>query len=199
MSLLTHDFASALMGAQPPCLSLYQPTHRCHPANQQDPIRFRNLVKALEHSLLQQYPQTEIASLLAPFESLANDQEHWNHTLDGLAVFSAPGLFKVFATQRPVKELVVVANSFHTKPLRRLLQRVSKNPFLVTTGITVNPPTLYRSRNFAPARGRSSNPSITHGSRRSPKRSGKPVPRGWAVTISPRLRRRQRPVASRRS
>ena len=30
------------------CLSLYQPTHRRHPDNQQDPIRFRHLVKALE-------------------------------------------------------------------------------------------------------------------------------------------------------
>lgn len=126
MTLLTHDFAAALAGAQPPCLSLYQPTHRSHPANQQDPIRFRNLVKALEHSLLQQYPQAEIASLLAPFEALANDQAHWNHTLDGLVVFAAPGLFQVLTTQRPVAELVVVANSFHTKPLLRLLQSATR-------------------------------------------------------------------------
>ncbi len=27
---------------QPPCLSLYQVTHRCRPENQQYPIRFRN-------------------------------------------------------------------------------------------------------------------------------------------------------------
>lgn len=126
MTLLTNDFAAALADAQPPCLSIYQPTHRSHPANQQDPIRFRNLVKALEHSLLQQYPQAEITSLLAPFEALANDEAHWNHTLDGLAVFAAPGLFQVFATQRPVKELVVVADSFHTKPLRRLLQSATR-------------------------------------------------------------------------
>lgn len=126
MTLLTNDFAAALADAQPPCLSLYQPTHRSHPANQQDPIRFRNLVKALEHSLLQQYPQAEITSLLAPFEALANDEAHWNHTLDGLAVFAAPGLFQVFATQRPVKERVVVADSFHTQPLRRLLQSATR-------------------------------------------------------------------------
>lgn len=126
MTLLTHDFAAALEGANPPCLSLYQPTHRSHPANQQDPIRFRNLVKALEHSLQQQYPHAEIGSLLAPFEALANDEAHWNHTLDGLVIFAAPGLFQVLATQRPVEELVVVANSFHTKPLRRLLQSAGR-------------------------------------------------------------------------
>ncbi len=126
MTLLTHDFAAALAGAQPPCLSLYQPTHRHHPDNQQDQIRFRNLVKVLEHSLRQEYPEAQIADLLAPFEALANDEAHWNHTLDGLAVFAAPGRFHVFAIQRPVAELVVVANSFHTKPLRRLLQSVSR-------------------------------------------------------------------------
>jgi hypothetical protein len=126
VTLLTNDFAAALMGAQPPCLSLYQPTHRYHPANQQDPIRFRNLVKALGLSLLERYPQAEVEKLLAPFEALANDQGHWNRSLDGLAVFAAPGLFEVITTQRPVKELIVVANSFHTKPLRRLLQSVSR-------------------------------------------------------------------------
>jgi hypothetical protein len=35
---------------QSPCLPLYQPTHRCSPENQQDPIRFGNLVKKLEAS-----------------------------------------------------------------------------------------------------------------------------------------------------
>src|SRR5690606_30878552 len=69
-----------------PCLSLYQPTHRHHPENQQDTIRFRNLVKELEASLLQTYPKAEAAQLLKPFEALASDAEFWNHTLDGLAV-----------------------------------------------------------------------------------------------------------------
>ena len=34
-----------------PRLSLYQPTHRHHPDNAQDSIRFGNLVKRLEASL----------------------------------------------------------------------------------------------------------------------------------------------------
>jgi hypothetical protein len=31
-----------------PCLSLYMPTHRTHPENLQDPVRFKNLMKELE-------------------------------------------------------------------------------------------------------------------------------------------------------
>ena len=109
-----------------PCLSLYQPTHRRHPDNQQDPIRFRHLVKALETSLLQQHKADAIRDLLAPFEALAQDHDFWNHTQDGLAVLGAPGLLRVFSLRRPVGELAVVADSFHTKPLRQALQSTDR-------------------------------------------------------------------------
>jgi hypothetical protein len=109
-----------------PCLSLYQPTHRRHPDNQQDMIRFRHLVKALETSLRQQHAADAASSLLEPFEALAQDHDFWNHTLDGLAVLGAPGLFRVFLLQRPVAELAVVADSFHTKPLRQWLQSTGR-------------------------------------------------------------------------
>jgi hypothetical protein len=111
---------------QPPCLSLYQPTHRRHPENQQDPIRFRNLVKELEASIRQQYSAVEGGLLLEPFDALAHDDDFWNHTLDGLAVLGGPSLFRVFRLQRSVAELAVVADSFHTKPLRRFLQSVGR-------------------------------------------------------------------------
>jgi hypothetical protein len=109
-----------------PCLSLYQPTHRRHPDNQQDPIRFRHLVKALETSLRQQHAADAVKALLEPFAALAQDHDFWNHTQDGLAVLCAPGLLRVFLLQRPVAELAVVADSFHTKPLRQWLQSTGR-------------------------------------------------------------------------
>ncbi|MBA2434180.1 MAG: hypothetical protein H0V54_03675 [Chthoniobacterales bacterium] len=133
MTPLTPDFRAALADAQPPCLSLYQPTHRHHPQNQQDPIRFGNLLKELEQSLQQKYPADEVAQLLKPFQTLAGDAQFWNHTRDGLAVFGASGLFQVFGTQRPLPELAVVAESFHTKPLRRLLQTADRYQVLGLT------------------------------------------------------------------
>ncbi len=111
---------------KPPCLSLYQPTHRRHPENQQDPIRFRNLLKALEASLLQKVPTAEARLLLAPFEALAHDEEFWSHTLEGLAVLGGPGIFRALRIPQSVAELVVVADSFHTKPLRRFLQSLDR-------------------------------------------------------------------------
>ena len=46
MHSLNDDYPAVLLAErEAPCLSLYQPTHRQHPDNTQDPLRFRNLVK----------------------------------------------------------------------------------------------------------------------------------------------------------
>ncbi|ABA58257.1 conserved hypothetical protein [Nitrosococcus oceani ATCC 19707] len=131
MNSLTQDYPAILLDKhEPPCLSLYQPTHRQHPENTQDPIRFRNLVKEMEESLRKKYPSRDITALLRPFEDLAEDRSFWNHTADGLAVLSAPGLFRVYRLQRPVVELSVVADSFHTKPLMRIVQSADRYQIL---------------------------------------------------------------------
>lgn len=130
-TLLTIESLAELTSVrQTPCLSIYQPTHRRHPENQRDPIRFRNLVKELEASLRQKYPAVETRLLVESFQALADDPDFWNHTLDGLAVLGGPSLFQVFVLQRSVAELAVVADSFHTKPLRRFLQSVDRYQIL---------------------------------------------------------------------
>jgi hypothetical protein len=127
VNTLDKDYTAGLLDhGDPPCLSLYQPTHRQHPDNQQDPIRFGNLVKRLEEALLDRLPKDEIGPLLEPFLALAHDREFWNRTLDGLAVLGAKGAVRVYTLQRPVAELAVVADTFHTKPLIRILQSADR-------------------------------------------------------------------------
>lgn len=127
MNQLDKDYSAGILDkCDPPCLSLYQPTHRHHPDNQQDTIRFGNLVKTLEKSLLQKFPNVEVQLLLKPFMALADDRDFWNHTFDGLAVLGTKGLFRVYKLQRTVAELAVVADSFHTKPLMRILQSADR-------------------------------------------------------------------------
>src|SRR5690625_4245113 len=109
-----------------PCLSLYQATHRSHPDNAQDPIRFKNLVKDLEHSLTSQYHKSEYEPLLEPFHRLAADEHFWQHTLDGLAILAKKGEFKVFSLQRPTSDFAVVSDSFHIKPLLRQMQTLDR-------------------------------------------------------------------------
>ena len=127
MHSLINDYQAGLLGAhEPPCLSLYQPTHRAYPENQQDPIRFKNLLKSLEQSLRQKYTMREIKPLLQPFQDLSENQEFWNCALDGLAVLGTPGLFRVYRLQRAVPELAIVADSFHIKPLIRIIQSADR-------------------------------------------------------------------------
>lgn len=131
MDSLDHQHLEELLQEhQMPCISIYQPTHRHRPDNQQDPIRFRNLLKELETSLLKAYPTRQVQSLLEPFQALAANRHLWNHTLDGLAVFGAPGFFRYYRLQRPVSELVVAADNFHTKPLLRILQSADRYQIL---------------------------------------------------------------------
>jgi hypothetical protein len=134
MQALTRDSLRGLMDkAEPPCLSLYQPTHRHHPDNQKDRTVFKNLVRSMEESLRQKYPVRDVRGLLEPFQALTNDASFWNHTLDGLAVLGAPGTLRVFHLQRPVKELVVVADTFYLKPLWRYAQSADRYQVLCLT------------------------------------------------------------------
>ena len=127
METLARELIQELLSVnQKPCLSLYMTTHRNHPGNLQDIIRFKNLVKLLEESLLEQYSTIQVEKFLEPYMTLGNNHEFWNHTLDGLAVLGTTELFKVIKLPIAVEELVVVANSFHTKPLRQYLQSVDR-------------------------------------------------------------------------
>jgi hypothetical protein len=123
MELLTKELIQELLAAdQVPCLSIYMPTHRKHPENLQDIILFKNLVRQLKDSLLQKYSAGEAQKHLEPFEALADDHNTWNHTFHGLAVFSTTGLFKIVGVHKSFEQLAIVADSFHTKPLRQYLQ-----------------------------------------------------------------------------
>jgi hypothetical protein len=119
-----------LTGQEPPCISLYQPTHRRHPDNQQDPIRYRNLLGEMEDSLGQKYPKQQVRTLLEKFQALARDDRFWNHRTDGLAILGSPDTFEIFELQRTVSELLVVAESFHLKPLLRVLQSADRYQIL---------------------------------------------------------------------
>ena len=127
MKLLTNDMMPELLNVnEGTCISLYMPTHRTHPDNLVDLILFKNLINDLEQSLLQQYTASEAAVLLEPFVALENNREFWNHTLDGLAVLSTNGMFKTIGLPVSTEKLTVVADSFHTKPLRKYLQSVER-------------------------------------------------------------------------
>jgi hypothetical protein len=123
----TTEIITDLLAAHPaPCISLYQPTHRRRPDTAQDPIRFRNLLAEAERSLRQNYPGRDVRTLLSPLRAHERDSAFWDNQLDGLAIFAAPDSLRIVQLQRPVPARVVVAASFHLKPLLRITQSADR-------------------------------------------------------------------------
>jgi hypothetical protein len=108
--------------APAPCCSLYLPTHRAGADREQDRVRFRKLLHEVTRLTTESHGADVAADVLAPAQSLLDNNDFWATTQDGLAVFAAPDLFEVIVLQREVPERAFVADSFHTKPLRRILQ-----------------------------------------------------------------------------
>lgn len=111
--------------AEPPLASIYLRTHRHSPENQQDPIRFRQLLTQIRQSLEKGYDKRRAASLLLQLEALADDpgRSLWRRSLkDGLAVLADKKNIRIYLTDYPVDSFAVVADSFHIKPLIRNFQ-----------------------------------------------------------------------------
>jgi hypothetical protein len=104
------------------CVSIFLPTHRAGAQTQQDPIRFKNLLREAEAQLLAKglrAPETE--ELLRPVRELLDDSVFWRHQSDGLAVFLSAGVFRYYRLPLNFEGLVVVADRYYLKPLLPLL------------------------------------------------------------------------------
>ncbi len=104
------------------CVSVYLPTHRSGSEIQQDPIRFKNLLKQAEERLANgEMRRPEAQAILRPAQRLLDDGGFWRHQSDGLAVFASPDTFRCYRLPYSFSELVVVTDRFHVKPLLTLL------------------------------------------------------------------------------
>ncbi len=118
---------------QAPCASLYLSTHRTQPERRDDPTRYRNLVREIRDSLSTAYSPAMVAELIAPFEHLERNEEFWNARTEGIVVFRSPDMFLRFHVDRPVGDLAIVADTFHVKPLLKLLQTSDRYHVLTLT------------------------------------------------------------------
>ncbi len=133
MRILTRDELQTLLAPhEPPCISLYLPTHKHPPESDQDPIRFKNLLKEAERILLEKYAGKAVGASLSQLAELATP-EFWRERTLGMAVFHAPGFTRYYRLTRPMPELAIVADSFHVKPMIRFLQS-NKRFYLLVIG-----------------------------------------------------------------
>jgi hypothetical protein len=115
------DLQELLGERKGPCVSIFLPTHRRPDGTGEDRVRFRNLLDDARGKLEAVMPPRAVPRLVAQFEPLL-EAEAWRGSLDGFAAFAAPGFERHFRVPVEMPERVVVADSFHVRPLIRVLQ-----------------------------------------------------------------------------
>ncbi len=104
------------------CVSLYMPSHRSGRSTEQDPIRFKNLMRQAQERLLAKGMSSgQVQDVLKDPQRLLQNQRFWRYQSDGLVVFFSEDLFQFFRLPIEFAELVVVSDRFHVKPLLPLL------------------------------------------------------------------------------
>ena len=123
MNVLTRNNLKSLMEIRRgPCVSVFMPMHRSGPETQQDLIRFKNLIREAEERLITRgIPAPEARELLESAQKLLQGDLFHQHQSDGLAMFLSPEVFHTYMLPFFFKELVIVTDRFHIRPLLPLL------------------------------------------------------------------------------
>lgn len=118
------DLRKLLQHEALPRLSLYMPTHRAGAETQQDPIRFKNLLGQAESRLADYGLRTPEAQefLERASDELLQDEIFWQQQSDGLALFTAPDLFRYYRLPLDFEEIVTVGDQFYIKPVFKFFQ-----------------------------------------------------------------------------
>jgi release factor family 3 len=144
-SFRAEDLQQLLADTGGPCVSIHLATHRRYPDWTQDPTHFKNLLGQAEAQLAASPGARDAAAMLEPARRLLDDPGVWEHALDGLAVYVSPSYAAAFRVPTPLPDAVVIADTFHTKPLFRFLGTNSRYYVLA---ISQNAVTLYHGSSF---------------------------------------------------
>jgi hypothetical protein len=122
MDLLTASELRELTSQSGICVSICMATHRAGAETLQDPIRLKNLLRVARSQLRGLGLDTALVhEILMPAAALVQDHDFWQHQSDGLAIYCAPGFYRLFRAPLSLPELAIVAARFHLKPLITLL------------------------------------------------------------------------------
>ncbi|HZH98598.1 MAG TPA: hypothetical protein VEX38_06475, partial [Fimbriimonadaceae bacterium] len=123
MDVMTHAGLRQLLDAgTEPCVSIFMPTHVAGREVRQDPVRLRDLLKKVEEDLLsREFPKNRIPDLLQPARDLLDNEQFWQHSDHGLAIYLSESSNKIFRVPIEVDDLAIVNSHFYVRPLLPLL------------------------------------------------------------------------------
>lgn len=113
------ELRSLIAAHVPPCISLYLPTHPG--GSPDDKHHYEGLVRRARAELAQHLTPHEVDDAVTPLEHLFRPQD-WKDELSGLAIFHSKEFEAVYRLPVKVDERVVVADSFHVRPMLEFLQ-----------------------------------------------------------------------------
>ena len=100
--------------------SIYFPTHKSGPGIQQDPIRLKNAIQALEAECeRKELDQEKFRELREHPRRLMEDMEFWRHQSHGLALFCRPSGMRILKLPFAPSEISRLGERFHVAPLVR--------------------------------------------------------------------------------
>ncbi|HEY0897796.1 MAG TPA: hypothetical protein VGD90_00625 [Sphingobacteriaceae bacterium] len=121
MEIISKSVFNELANFRSDCaVSIYIPTHKAgvEVNEQQDMIIFKNALQQTRKLLQAKgMTQDQIDPILKPGLELLESDTFWYTQSHGLAVFLAKGHFKTVILPTPVKEEILINNSFYVSPL----------------------------------------------------------------------------------
>lgn len=123
MDYFGRDELKELLAVQDvPTASIYVETERSSGA-EANRLRFRAALEQAEEELSESVSQDRVDQVLDPFRAYLNvEQDFWTYQADGLAAFASPEMHRMYRLPVSFEDLVVVAPTFHTRPLMEYLQ-----------------------------------------------------------------------------
>jgi hypothetical protein len=123
MDVITESQLRDLIQAcQPPCVSIFMPTHPESREMRQDPIRLKNLLRQAEEGLIGHGIRATIArDMLEPGRKLLDDPAFWTGPVGSIAIYICEGYQQIWRVPIEIPEEAIVNDRFEIKPLLPLL------------------------------------------------------------------------------
>jgi hypothetical protein len=109
-----------------PAVSIYAPTHRTYPDNQQDPVRVRNLVKEAKERLAREADDREAIRTVSDVLDELVETIDFEHGLDSVAIFAAAGAAELHYLPFRLEPRVTIEETFATRNLLYVLNRTPR-------------------------------------------------------------------------
>lgn len=113
-----------------PSVSIFARTHRAMPEREKDPIVIKNLVAEAKERLLKEFPARDVQDVLDNIDFLVKSIDYAKST-DGLAIFVNKHVKQMFSLPLPLKNRVIIADTFETRDILGELERLPRYWVLV--------------------------------------------------------------------